>query len=61
MSHNSSMAELFTLRNVIVSGYVTIPQINKFFVTMLSRAGWNGVTGRIWPADRSFENPALNE
>jgi len=26
---------------------------------MSSRAGWNGFAGRIWPADRSLETPAL--
>ena len=50
------------LRIVIVSGYVTFCQTNKFFVNyffmidkMSSRAGWNGVASRMWPAGRSLE------
>jgi len=27
---------------------------------MCFAAGWNGFAGRIWTADRSFENPDLN-
>ena len=32
-----------------------------FFIIdkMASRAGWNGFAGRIWPADRSLETPAV--
>jgi len=28
---------------------------------MSPRAGWNGFAGRIWPAGRSLENPAVEE
>jgi len=27
------------------------------FSLLASRAGWNGFTGRIWPAGRSLETP----
>jgi len=30
-------------------------------VEMHLRAGWNGFAGRIWPAGRSLETPALYE
>jgi len=56
------------LRNVIVSGYVILYQMNKFFVNILFfhrwqnvfATEWNGFVGRIWPAGRSLETPALN-
>jgi len=46
------------LRNAVVSGCITFYQINKLFVNRLLlrywqnifAAGWNGFSGRVWPA-----------
>jgi len=44
------------LRNTIVSGYVTLWQINKFFQNKLFFHYWrHGFAGRISPGDRSLE------
>jgi len=58
------------LLNVIFSGFITIYQINTFFVNrlyyfftidkMASRAGLSGLAGRIWSAGRSLETPVLD-
>ena len=47
---------------MIVSGYVTFYQTNKFFVNILIFHCWqNGFAGRIWPAGHSsLETPAAN-
>jgi len=52
-------------RDVIVLGYATFYEINKFFVNivffitdeMSSPAEWHSVAGRIWSAARSLETP----
>jgi len=50
-----------SLRNVIVSGYVTsiksvnVSYIFPIFGKFCSWAGWNGFAGRIWHAGRSLE------
>jgi len=48
------------LGNVIVSGYDTYDRINKFSVNILFFHNLqNGFAGRIWPAGRSLEIPAV--
>jgi len=56
------------LCNLIFSGYVTLYQINIFFVNiwffiigkMCFAAGWNGFAGRILPVGHSVENPDID-
>jgi len=44
------------LRNVIVSGYVTVLPNQQFFVSTLWFHYWqNAFSGRIWPTGHSLE------
>jgi len=47
MSYYTAVRGQDILRNVIVSGYATFYQINKFFV-LFFRYCQNGFAGRIW-------------
>ena len=69
INYYKTVRGLDTMRNVIVSGYITLFPINKFSVSVLffiidqmaSRNWWNRFAGRIWPAGRSLETPELND
>ena len=50
----------YILQNEPIYMFLIIGKMSLRPVEIASRAGWNGFAGRIWPAGRSLETPALN-
>ena len=51
----------YILQNQQICMFLIIGKISLRPVEIASRAGWNGFAGRIWPAGRSLETPALDQ